>query len=147
MGTGLGKYECFIYWYSKRIVLVINIHFYWSYAKALSTLVVSKPNQLCQSICQQAETIIMNPIVLFPTNPTNYHTEFVQVLLWLPQTIFLVYNLSSPLWIRNGYFDVHYSINFITYMLMVHVKIYNTSLWCKNASLNPAIILLRFQTW
>ena len=84
-------YECFIYWYSKRIVLVINIQLYWSYVKALSTLVVSKPNQLCQSICQQAETIIMNPIVLFPTNPTNYYTELVQVISWLPQTIFLMY--------------------------------------------------------
>jgi len=38
----------------------------------------------------------MNPIVLFPANPTNYYTEFVQVLLWLLQTNFLVYDLSSP---------------------------------------------------
>ena len=112
--------EHFIYWYSRRNVLVISKYFYWSCVNAFSTLVVSKPNQLCQSICQQAETIIMNPIVLFPANPTNYYTEFVQVLLWLLQTKFLVYDLSSPF--RTFMFCTN-STNFITYIIMAYVKI------------------------
>lgn len=62
----------------------------------------------------------MNPIVLFPANPTNYYTEFVQVLLWLLQTKFLVYDLSSP---------------FRTFMLFDQFYyLYNTGT-CKNITL------------
>ena len=76
----------------------------------------------------------MNAIVLFPANPTNYYTEFVQVLLLLLQTNFyiecshlvceptleLTVHLMSTKYTNNY---LTYSTNFITYIIMAHVKI------------------------
>ena len=75
----------------------------------------------------------MNPIVLFPANPTNYYTEFVQVLLWLLQTKFLVYDLSSPF--RTFMFCTKYG-KFVFQNLLFDqfYYLYNTGT-CKNITL------------
>ena len=70
----------------------------------------------------------MNPIVLFPANPTNYYTEFVQVLLWLLQTKFLVYDLSSPF--RTFMFCTKYGNDIFDQFYYL----YNTGT-CKNITL------------